>query len=252
MQPNAVVAFGHRYLGNDTISAFVGVFLTYPLESSKIPWQNATLIFAEARISIFLHVGDLPATVTFSGDVAVDTEAMGLVNQRDRLCLVQLSDGCGDEHLVQFLPGQYHAPNLVKLLADPTRVKLFHFARFDVAILQHYLGVVTTPIYCTKIASRLIRTFTERHGFKDLCKDLLGIEVSKQQQSSDWGAETLSPEQQEYAASDVRHLHKLREKLDGMLAREGRTGLAQACFNFLPARAELDLAGWPEIDIFAH
>lgn len=190
--------------------------------------------------------------MTFDGDIAVDTEAMGLINQRDRLCLVQLSDGKGDEHLVQFLPGQYNAPNLVKLLSDPARVKLFHFARFDVAILQHYLGVVTAPIYCTKIASRLVRTFTDRHGFKDICRELLGQEVSKQQQSSDWGQEILSPEQQEYAASDVRHLHALREKLNVMLEREGRTQLAQECFHFLPTRAALDLAGWPEIDIFAH
>jgi ribonuclease D len=199
-----------------------------------------------------LHIGDLPASVMFDGDIAVDTEAMGLNNQRDRLCLVQLSDGKGDEHLVQFLPGQYNAPNLVKLLSDPTRVKLFHFARFDVAILQHYLGVVTAPIYCTKIASRLVRTFTDRHGFKDICRELLGQEVSKQQQSSDWGQVTLSPEQQEYAASDVRFLHALREKLNVMLEREGRMQLAQECFHFLPTRAALDLAGWPEIDIFAH
>ncbi len=177
---------------------------------------------------------------------------MGLNNLRDRLCLVQLSDGNGDEHLVQFLPGQYNAPNLCKLLTDPTRVKLFHFGRFDIAIMQHYLGVTTAPIYCTKIASRLTRTFTDRHGFKDLCRDLLGQDVSKQQQTSDWGQPTLTPEQQEYAASDVRHLHKLREKLDVMLAREHRTEIAAECFKFLPTRAKLDLAGWPEIDIFAH
>jgi ribonuclease D len=177
---------------------------------------------------------------------------MGLNNHRDRLCLVQLSDGKGDEHLVQFRVGEYNAPNLKKLLADPKRVKIFHFARFDVAILKQYLGVVTAPIYCTKIASRLTRTFTDRHGFKDICRDLLQVEVSKQQQSSDWGQDTLTPEQQEYAASDVRYLHALREKLNVLLAREGRTELAAACFTFLPARAELDLAGWPEIDIFAH
>lgn len=206
----------------------------------------------EAAIAIFLHIGDLPTSVTFAGDIAVDTEAMGLNNQRDRLCLVQLSDGAGDEHLVQFMPDQFHAPNLCKLLSDPARVKLFHFARFDVAILQHYLGVTTAPIYCTKIASRLTRTFTERHGFKDICKDLLGVDVSKQQQSSDWGQPTLSAEQQEYAASDVRHLHRLREKLDVMLAREGRAEIAAECFRFLPTRAKLDLAGWPELDIFAH
>lgn len=204
------------------------------------------------RIAIFLHQGDLPADVTFEGDLAVDTEAMGLNNLRDRLCLVQISDGKGDEHLVQFAPGAFNAPNLTKLLTDPKRVKIFHFARFDVAIMKHYLGVVTTPVYCTKIASRLCRTYTDRHGFKDICRELLGAEVSKQQQSSDWGQETLTPEQQEYAASDVRHLHALRARLDVMLAREGRTALAQQCFTFLPARAELDLVGWPELDIFAH
>jgi len=194
----------------------------------------------------------LPVSVTFSGDLAVDTEAMGLNNHRDRLCLVQISDGQGDEHLVQFMPGQYDAPNLKALLTDPARVKIFHFARFDVAILMQYLGVVTGPIYCTKIASRLTRTFTDRHGFKDICRDLLQVDVSKHQQTSDWGQAVLTPEQQEYAASDVRYLHRLREKLDAMLAREQRTELAAACFNFLPARAMLDLAGWPELDIFAH
>lgn len=188
----------------------------------------------------------------FEGDIAVDTEAMGLNNHRDRLCVVQLSDGKGDEHLVQFLPGQYNAPNLCKLLADPKRVKLFHFGRFDIAILKQYLGVVTAPVYCTKIASRLTRTYTDRHGFKDLCREVLGVEISKQQQSSDWGQKTLTPEQQEYAASDVRHLHALREKLNVMLEREGRTQIAQECFKFLPTRAQLDLDGWPEIDIFAH
>ena len=209
-------------------------------------------VLEEAVIAIYHHVGDLPATVTFAGDIAVDTEAMGLNNHRDRLCLVQLSDGNGDEHLVQFMPGQYNAPNLCALLSDPARVKLFHFGRFDIAILQQYLGVVTAPVYCTKIASRLTRTFTDRHGFKDLCRDLLGQEVSKYQQTSDWGQPVLTPEQQEYAASDVRHLHRLREKLDVMLAREGRTKIAAECFRFLPTRAALDLAGWPEIDIFAH
>lgn len=205
-----------------------------------------------AVIAIFVHKNDLPADVVFAGDLAVDTEAMGLNNLRDRLCVLQISDGKGDEHLVQFEQGMFAAPNLKKLLTDPARVKLFHFARFDVAIIQHYLGVTTAPIYCTKIASRLTRTFTDRHGFKDLCRDLLQVEVSKQQQSSDWGAATLSPEQQEYAASDVRHLHRLRDKLDAMLAREGRSELAAECFRFLPTRAKLDLAGWPEIDIFAH
>ena len=206
----------------------------------------------EAAIAVYLHQGDIPASVTFDGDLAVDTEAMGLINHRDRLCVVQLSDGKGDEHLVQFRAGEFNAPNLKKLMTDPARVKIFHFARFDVAIMKQYLGIVTAPIYCTKIASRLTRTFTDRHGFKDICRDLLQVDVSKQQQSSDWGQETLTPEQQEYAASDVRHLHALRAKFDVLLAREGRTELAQACFTFLPARAELDLAGWPEIDIFAH
>lgn len=177
---------------------------------------------------------------------------MGLNNHRDRLCLIQLSDGEGDEHLVQFLPGEFNAPNLKALLEDKTRVKLFHFARFDVAIIKQYLKADVAPIYCTKIASRLVRTFTDRHGFKDLCRDLISVDVSKQQQSSDWGQKTLTPEQQEYAASDVRYLHRLRAKLDVMLEREHRTELAAACFTFLPARAELDLVGWPEIDIFAH
>ena len=200
----------------------------------------------------YVHKGDLPADVTFEGDIAVDTEAMGLNNHRDRLCVVQLSDGKGDAHLVQFAKGEYNAPNLVKLLEDASRVKLFHFARFDVAILKHYLGVRTAPIYCTKIASRLCRTFTDHHSFKTLCRELIQVEISKQQQSSDWGADELSPQQVDYAASDVLYLHQLREKLDTMLAREGRTELANECFQFLPARAELDLAGWPDIDIFAH
>lgn len=177
---------------------------------------------------------------------------MGLINQRDRLCVVQLSDGDGNAHLVQFAKGEYNAPNLVKLMTDPNRVKIFHFARFDVAIMQHYLGITVGPIYCTKLASRLCRTFTDRHGFKELCRDLLAIEVSKQQQTSDWGAETLTPEQLEYAAADVLYLHKLRDVLNGMLAREGRTEVAKACFEFLPTRAKLDLLGWNEVDIFDH
>lgn len=194
----------------------------------------------------------MPDGLALAGDLAVDTEAMGLNNQRDRLCVVQLSTGNGDAHLVQFAPGQYRAPNLVRLLGDPATTKIFHFARFDVAILRHYLGVQVAPVYCTKIASRLVRTYTDRHGFKDLCKELLGMDISKQQQSSDWGAATLSQEQVDYAASDVLHLHALRAKLDAMLAREGRAHIARSCFDFLPARAELDLAGWPEADIFAH
>ena len=198
-----------------------------------------------------LYRNDLPDGLDLGPVVAIDTETMGLNPHRDRLCLVQLCSGDGQAHLVQMLDG-YDAPNLKKLLTDPNRLKLFHFARFDIAVMKAYLGVVTTPIYCTKIASRLVRTFTDRHGLKDLVRDLLGIEISKQMQSSDWGAATLSPEQLKYAASDVLHLHAMREKLDEMLARENRTAYAQACFDFLPVRAELDLAGWEEIDIFAH
>ena len=199
-----------------------------------------------------LHHGDLPDGIAFGPAVAIDTEAMGLNPHRDRLCLVQLSSGDGNAHLVQFAPDNYEAPRLKRLLADPTVLKLFHFARFDIAILYHYLGVMAHPIYCTKIASRLARTFTDRHGLRDLCKDLLGVDLSKQQQSSDWGAAALSEEQLRYAASDVLHLHALRARLDTMLAREGRTELARSCFDFLPARALLDLAGWAEQDIFAH
>ncbi|MBY0406675.1 MAG: ribonuclease D [Rickettsiales bacterium] len=200
----------------------------------------------------YLHKGDLPDNLVLKGDLAVDTEAMGLNNKRDRLCVVQISDGNGDAHLIQFAPGQYHAPNLVKLLTDETRTKIFHFARFDLAIMRQYLGVRTSPVYCTRTASRLARTYTDRHGYKDICRELLGIDISKQQQSSDWGQDTLSPEQQEYAASDVLYLHRLRAKLDVMLAREGRDQLAASCFRFLPYRAELDLAGWENEDIFAH
>ena len=199
-----------------------------------------------------LYGGDLPADISFGDCVAIDTETMGLNPIRDRLCLIQLSSGDGHAHLVQLKDGDYDAPNLKKLLTDPAVTKLFHFARFDVAVLKAYLGVTVTPIYCTKIASKLVRTFTDRHGLKDLCRDLLGVEISKQQQSSDWGAPVLSREQLEYAASDVLYLHQMRAKLDVMLAREGRTELAKACFDFLPARAQLDLGGWPEADIFAH
>lgn len=199
-----------------------------------------------------LHIGDLPAGVSFGTSVAIDTETMGLNPHRDRLCLVQLSSGDGNCHLVQLRAGEYSAPNLKKLLADPNCLKIFHFARFDVAVLKHYLRVETTPLYCTKIASKLVRTFTDRHGLKDLVKELVGVDLSKQQQTSDWGAAELTPEQLNYAASDVLHLHALKRKLDAMLAREGRTGLAEACFRFLPARTTLDLLGWPEIDIFAH
>ncbi len=200
----------------------------------------------------YLHKGDLPAEIKFIGSVAVDTEAMGLNNHRDRLCLVQLSSGDGDAHLVQLDRNSYNAPNLKIMLADVKIEKIFHFARFDVAILHKYLGVWTKPIYCTKIASRLVRTYTDSHGLKDLCQELLSIKISKQQQSSDWGLNDLSAEQIQYAASDVLYLHKLKESLDTMLLRENRHEIAKECFNFLTTRAQLDLAGWPEEDIFSH
>ncbi|MGK6319118.1 ribonuclease D [Sphingomonas sp. DT-204] len=205
-------------------------------------------------MTVHFHEEDLPAGVFAPGaSIAVDTETMGLVTQRDRLCVVQLSDGNGDEHLVRFKPGSsYAAPNLKAVLADPERLKLYHFARFDLAAIKYYLGVVAAPVYCTKTASRLVRTYTDRHGLKDLVRELLGQEISKAQQSSDWGGPELSDAQRDYAASDVRYLHAMRAELDTRLAREGRTALAQACFDFLPHRAELDLAGWPEVDIFAH
>ena len=194
----------------------------------------------------------MPANVVFNGDLAIDTEAMGLNNKRDRLCVVQISDGNGDAHLVQFDKGAYSAPNLIKLLSDAKRAKIFHFARFDLAVMKEYLGLRLTNVYCTRTASRLARTYTDKHGYKDICKELLAVDISKQQQTSDWGAGTLSQEQIDYAASDVLYLHKLRVKLDEMLAREGRTELLAACCNFLPFRAELDLAGWADQDIFAH
>jgi len=203
-------------------------------------------------MAIKLHRGDLPADVTFGPVVAIDTETMGLNPHRDRLCLVQLSAGDGNAHLVQMPRCPYHAPRLAALLADPKVLKLFHFGRFDIAVLEHALGVRCEPVYCTKIAAKLTRTFTDRFGLKDLCKELLGVDLSKQQQSSDWGADTLTEEQLTYAASDVLHLHALKAKLDALLAREGRTELAQAAFTFLPSRARLDLVGWPEEDIFAH
>jgi len=201
--------------------------------------------------SISLHKGDLPAGLDFGDSVAIDTETLGLVPRRDRLCVVQLSRGDGSAHVVQIAPGQKQAPNLVKLLADPKITKLFHFARFDIAVLYSAFGTMAAPLYCTKIASKLVRTYTDRHGLKDLVRELLGIDLSKQQQSSDWAAETLSEAQITYAASDVLHLHALREKLDAMLIREGRSDLAAACFAFLPTRAKLDLSGW-EADIFSH
>ena len=205
-------------------------------------------------MAIHFHEEDLPGDMRFAdGPIAVDTEAMGLIAGRDRLCLVQLSDGKGDEHLVRFNPGSdYSAPNLKALLGDPNRLKLYHFARFDIGIMRAYLGIMAAPLYCTRTASRLVRTYTDRHGLKDLVRELLGVEISKQQQTSDWGAPELSDAQREYAASDVRFLHQLKAKLDERLVREHRVDLAQACFDFLPHRAMLDLAGWPEQDIFAH
>jgi len=203
-------------------------------------------------MKIHLHKGDLPDGLDLGPLVAIDTETLGLNPNRDRLCLAQLSAGDGVCHAVQFAVGQYAAPNLKKLLADPKVTKLFHFARFDIAMFRRYLGVDCKPVYCTKIASKLVRTYTDRHGLKDLVRELLGIEISKEQQSSDWGAATLSEKQLAYAASDVAHLHQLKTILDTMLARENRTHLAKACFDFLPTRAELDLGGWEETDIFAH
>jgi ribonuclease D len=208
-------------------------------------------------MAISLHRGDLPADLSFGPIVAIDTETMGLNPHRDRLCLVQLSSGDGNAHLVQ-IPrpekrgGPVKAPRLAALISDPKVLKLFHFGRFDIAVLEHALGVRCEPVYCTKIAAKLVRTFTDKYGLKDLCKELLGVDLSKQQQTSDWGAESLSDEQLAYAASDVLYLHALKAKLDALLTREGRTDLAEAAFKFLPTRARLDVAGWPEIDIFAH
>ena len=204
-------------------------------------------------MAVHFHEEDLPAGVLAPGPVAVDTETMGLVTPRDRLCLVQISDGQGDEHLVRFAnASRYDAPNLKAVLADPMRLKLYHFARFDLAAIEYYLGVLAAPVFCTKIASKLTRTYTDRHGLKNLVNELLGEEISKQQQSSDWGAPELSEAQRDYAASDVRFLHRMREVLVERLEREGRTALAQACFDFLPARTRLDIAGWADHDIFSH
>ena len=200
----------------------------------------------------YLYKNDLPDGLDLGRSVAIDTETLGLNPFRDRLCLAQLSAGDNVCHAVQFEAGHYDAPNLKRLLTDPKTLKIFHFARFDVAMFKRYLGVTTEPIYCTKIASKLVRTYTDRHGLKDLVKELLGVELSKEQQSSDWGAPTLSEKQLAYAANDVAYLHRLKDALDAMLAREGRTALAKACFGFLPARAELDLGGWGDVDIFAH
>jgi ribonuclease D len=205
-------------------------------------------------MAVHFHEEDLPAGVlTGTAALAVDTETMGLVTHRDRLCVVQIADGSGDEHLVRFGPGSaYDAPNLKAILADPSRQKIYHFARFDLAAIQHYLGVTAGPVFCTKIASKLVRTYTDRHGLKNLVEELLGESISKQQQSSDWGGPVLSDAQRDYAASDVRYLHRLRDELTVRLEREGRTAIAQACFDFLPTRAALDIAGWAESDIFSH
>ncbi len=203
-------------------------------------------------MAIHLYHGDLPDGLDLGTVVAIDTETMGLNPHRDRLCLVQLSSGDGDAHLVKMAPGAIEAPNLKAMLTNPDVLKLFHFGRFDIAVLARNLGVAAFPVYCTKVASKLCRTYTDRHGLKAICSELLGVDISKQQQSSDWGAETLTKEQQEYAASDVLYLHKLRAQLDTRLVREGRMQMAEACFRFLPTRAILDLNGWPEIDIFDH
>lgn len=203
-------------------------------------------------MAIKLYKGDLPAGLSFGTSVAVDTETLGLVPRRDKLCLVQLSGGDGNAHLVQLDRSSYDAPNLKALMTDPAVTKIFHYARFDVAVMKHYLGIEVAPLYCTKIASKLTRTYTDRHGLKDLLKELLGIEANKQQQSSDWGAHVLSDAQKTYAAQDVIYLHELKARLDQMLEREGRSATAQACFSFVPVRAGLDLAGWTEEDVFAH
>jgi ribonuclease D len=212
--------------------------------------KEAALAAKEPKIH--LHQGDLPADLDLGPVVAVDSETMGLSLVRDRLCLVQLSAGDGTCHLVRFEPGHFQAPVLTGLLTDPDVLKLFHFGRFDIAMFLQYLGVLTQPVYCTKIASRLVRTMTDRHGLKDLCKELIGVDISKQQQTSDWGAPELSDEQLQYAASDVLYLHEIKAKLDTLLEREDRAGLASACFQFLPFRAALDVAGWQDVDIFAH
>ncbi len=207
---------------------------------------------SQVQPRVFVHRNDLPDGFEPAPMVAVDTETMGLNHGRDRLCVVQLSNGDNTAHLVQVPRGSAEAPNLARILTDPGILKLFHFARFDIAALRAGLGVMTGPVYCTRTASRLVRTYTDKHGLRDLCRELLGVEISKAQQSSDWGAETLTDEQKHYAAGDVLYLHRLKERLDPLLEREDRANLAQACFDFLPSRAALDLAGWPEIDIFAH
>lgn len=203
-------------------------------------------------MSITVHKGDLPDDFKSSHSIAIDTETLGLNPKRDRLCLVQLSNGDGTAHIVQFKRDEYNAPNLIKLLTDPDIVKIFHFARFDVAVLKEYLNIDCTPIYCTKIASRLCRTYTDRHGLKDICRELLNVNLDKQQQSSNWGAELLTQDQKAYAANDVLYLHKLKDKLDAMLVENGRMDMAHECFSFLKTRGTLDLAGWSDFDIFQH
>lgn len=203
-------------------------------------------------MSITLHKNDLPGDIDFGASVAIDTETLGLNPARDPLCLVQLSKGDGNAHIVQLNRDTYDAPNLKKILSNPKVTKIFHFARFDLAVMKAYLKIDCVPVYCTRTASRLVRTYTDKHGLRDICKELLNVDLNKQQQSSDWGAATLSQEQLNYAAGDVLYLHALKQKLDEMLVREGRVELAQKCFEFLPARAELDLAGWANVDIFEH
>jgi len=203
-------------------------------------------------MTVHFYTDDLPGDVTFEGSVAIDTETTGLVLSRDRLCLIQLSAGDGDAHLVHFPTADHDAPNLKRVLSDPALTKLFHYARFDVAVVKNWLGVTCEPLYCTKIASRLVRTYTDRHGLKDLCRELLGVDLSKEQQSSDWAAADLSDKQKNYAASDVLYLHRLRDRLDEMLAREGRAELAARCFAFVPTRVALDQGGWQDVDIFSH
>lgn len=216
------------------------------------PFMEFTSSLQQTPHKIYVHESDLPDSIHFEGSLAIDTETMGLNLSRDRLCVVQLSQGDGNAHLVRFNPGDYDAPNLKKQLARQDLPKLYHFARFDLASIYAYLGVMAGPVYCTRTASKLVRTFTDRHGLKNLCHDLIGVDISKQQQSSDWGAPVLNADQVKYAASDVLFLHALKAKLDIMLAREQRTELAQACFDFLPTRAKLDLVGWDGLDIFEH
>ena len=218
----------------------------------RVFFRAPSFVIKVFAMTVTLHQGDIPASLSFGAAVAVDTESMGLAWERDRLCVVQLSSGDGNAHLVQFKKDEYDAPNLKKLLEDPETVKIFHYARADMAVLAHYLDVMVGPVYCTKIASVLARTFSDRHGLKDLCHDLLGVELAKEMQTSDWGASSLTQQQLDYAASDVLYLHRLRAKLNEMLIREEREYLADAAFLFLPARAALDMAGWAQTDIFAH